>query len=263
MVMVVSLNGTNAFGAHITMATDFSVTVKPGQLVLVVTAENRGDVSAHEVQFEMIINDRVLVGPIVERLEQGKKTSAEFALTDQTGVPGRYPVVIKTYYKDEAGHRFTALTVGFYDYNSTIKPAVSISGKATRIPVDGKGQVMFVLRNDGQRKQKIDLDFFIPNELAASREHATIEIDPQQETTLAYDVENYSALANSSYPISLVGQYKDAGSHFGVAGSAVVRISGDVKSAIRPVWIWVLLGGLIPGVMVFIWFKKAKGPGLE
>jgi len=261
MAMVVSLNCTHAFAAYITMATDFSVTVKPEELALVATAENRGDVPAHEVQFEIIINERVLTGPVVEILEQDKKMSAEFTLTDMVGVPGRYPVVIKTYYKDASSHRFTALTVGFYDYRSTIESAVSISGQATTIAVDGKGQITFVLRNDGQTEQKIGLDLIIPNELSATHEHTVIEIGPQREATVDYEIENYSALANSNYPVSLVGQYEDAGSHFGVAGSAVVSIAGDVKPAARVVWIWVLLGGFIPGIMIFLRLQKATGYG--
>ena len=43
--MIISMNCTNAFGAHITLATDFSVSVKPEGLALVVMAENRGDVA--------------------------------------------------------------------------------------------------------------------------------------------------------------------------------------------------------------------------
>ena len=254
--MVILLQCTNAFGAYITMATEFSVTVKPDELTLVATAENRGDVPAHAVQFEIIFNDRVLTGPVVETLGQDKKTSSSCTPVDVALMPGRYPVVIKTYYKDASSHRFTALTVGFYDYRSILKPTVSINGQATRIPVDGKGQIAFVLRNDGQTEQKIDLALFIPNELSASHEHRVVEIGPQQEATVVYDIENYSALTNSSYPVSLVGQYENAGSHFSVAGSAVVRIADDVEPAVRLVWIWLLLGGLIPGVIIFLRLQK-------
>ncbi len=254
--MVVSLNCTNAFCSYITMATDFSITVNSEGLAIVVMAENRGDVPAHDVQFEIIMDERVLAGPIVKLLEVDGKTSVEYSLADLFGLPGRYPVIIRTYYKDASGHRFTALTVGFYDYKSTNMPAVSISGHATKLPVNGKEQLKFVLRNDGLTGQKIDLALFLPNELSTSHERSTIEIDPQQEETLVYDVENYSALANSSYPVSLVGRYEDAGSRFGVAGSAVVQVVGEVKSAVRPIWIWVVLGGRMPGVIVFLRLQK-------
>jgi len=260
-IMAASLCCTSAVASYITMVTNFSVTVKPEELTLVVTAENRGDVPARDVQFEIIINDRVVTGPVVEILEQDKKTSAEFTLTDKAGVPGRYPAVIKTYYKDASGHGFTALTVGFYDYHSIIKSTVSISGQATRLSMDGKGQVTFLLRNDGQTEQKVDLALFVPNELSVTHENRVIDVAPQQETTIVFDLENYSALANSSYPISLVGQYKDAGNHFSMAGSAVVRITNEVEPATRQVWIWLLLGGLIPGVIIFLRLQKAAGSG--
>ena len=93
------------------------------------------------MQFEIILDDKVLVGPVVKKLEVDEKTSADFSLADVFGIPGRYPVVIRTNYKDANGYRFTALTVGFYDYQSTVMPAVSISGHAIKIPVDGKGRM--------------------------------------------------------------------------------------------------------------------------
>lgn len=257
-VMVVSLKSTNAFGSYITMVTDFSVAVESGGLTLVVTAENRGDVPAHDVQFEIIVDQRVLAGPAVKRLEVAGKTSAAFSMNDLFGLPGRYAIVIRTYYRDASGHRFTAVTAGSYDYKSTGMPAVSISGHASRLSVDGKGQLEFVLRNDGLSGQKVDLRLFIPDELSASDERSAIEIGPQQEETLVYDVENYSALVNSHYAVLLVGWYDTDGNRFGVAGSAVVQVVGDVRSAARPPWIWVVLGVGIPVVMGFL---RLKGSG--
>jgi hypothetical protein len=258
MAMVVSLNCTNAFGSYITMETGFSVTVKPEGLALVVMAENRGDVPAHEVQFEVSVNDKVYLGPLVKTLGVAEKTSVDFSLADVFGTPGRYPIVIRTYYKDENAYPFSALTVGFYDYKSSMLPTVSISGQASRLPVDSKGQLNFVLHNDGSTAQKVDLALFIPDELLASPEFSTTEIGPQQEQSLVYELENYSALANSQYQVSLVGRYEDAGNHVGVAGSAVVSVVGDAESAVRPIWIWIVMGGLIPGVLVLLRFQKHR-----
>ena len=257
-VMVVSLQSTNAFGSYITMVTDFSVAVESEGLTLVVTAENRGNVPAHDVQFEIIVDQRVLAGPAVKRLEVAGKTSATFSMRDLFAFPGRYAIVIRTHYKDASGHRFTAVTVGSYDYKSTGMPAVSISGHATKLSADGKGQLKFVLRNDGLSEQKVDCRLFIPDELSASDERSAIKIGPQQEETLVYDIENYSALANSRYAVLLVGWYDTDGNRFGVAGSAVVQVIGDVRSAARPPWIWVVLGGGIPLVMGFL---RLKGSG--
>lgn len=255
--IIISIHGTNAFGAHITLATDFSVSVKPDGLALAVMAENQGDVPAHDVQFEVILDNKVLAGTVVQKLAVNEKTSVNFPLADVFGIPGRYAVVIRTNYKDAAGHSFSALRVGFYNYqSSSVSPLVSISGHATGIAVDGKGRVNFVLRNDGQTGQKIELALFIPNEFSVSQEYSVVEIGSQQEETLVYEVENYSALANSRYQVSLVGRYEENGYRFSVAGSAVIRVTGDAKVAGRPVWVWVLLGGLVPVVIIFLRLKK-------
>ncbi|MGB5716292.1 MAG: hypothetical protein WBN81_04265 [Gammaproteobacteria bacterium] len=256
MTMVILLSCSSAFGAHISMTTSFSVIEKPGGLMLEVAAENRGDVSAHDVQFEIILDERVLVGPVVNRLDINEKTSMDFPLIDVFGIPGRYPVVVRTGYKDAAGYRFTALLVGFHDYLASVVPAISISSQQTEIPFDGKGRMTFVLRNDGQTGQKIDLALILPNELSAAHEHSVIEIGPQQQQTLDYDVENYSALANSNYPISLLGQYEANGRRFSTAGTAVARVVSVVKPTHRPVWVWVLLGVYLPGVIIFLRLKK-------
>ena len=85
LAMVVSLNCTNAFGSYITMETGFSVVVRPEGLALVVMAENRGDVPAHDVQFEVIVDDKVYVGPLVKTLGVAEKTSVDFSLADVFG----------------------------------------------------------------------------------------------------------------------------------------------------------------------------------
>ena len=67
--VIVSLNSTNAHGAHITLATEFSVSVKAEDFALLVMAENRGDVPAHDVQLDVIVGDKSLVGPVVKKTE--------------------------------------------------------------------------------------------------------------------------------------------------------------------------------------------------
>lgn len=256
VVLIMLLNCTNAFGANITLVTDFLVRMKPEGLALELMTENRGDVPAHDVQLEVIAEDKVLAGPVVKKLDVDEQASVNFTLADVLGIPGRYPVVIRTNYKDANGYPFTALSVGFHDYQSSLTPAVFIRGETIRLPVGGKVRVSFVLRNDGWTAQDIDLALYIPNELSVMHQPSVIELGSQQKRTLEYEVENFSALANSRYQIPLVGQYEKNGKHFSVAGSAVVLLVDDARPAVKPVWIWVLLCGLMPGVIIFQRLKK-------
>jgi len=256
LAAVIMLHCTNVLGAYITMASGFSVTRKPGGLTLQVTAENRGDEPAYGVQFEIVMADTTLISPAIGTLAANQKTSVEYSLADVFKLPGRYTIVIRTYYKGAHGNRYTALTTGYYDYNSSAKPAISITGQATEMPVDGKGRLEFMLRNDGNKAQQIALALFLPNELSTSNEKSVLTVGPQQSETVVYDVENFSATESSRYAVSLVGQYEDAGSHF---GSTVVRVVGaNTGSVQRPIWIWVVLSGLLPGVIVLLALQKKK-----
>ena len=241
-----------AHGGHITMATQYSVTPVPDGAMLAVTVRNRGDVPAHAVQFEVSVEGNSLVGPVIDKLAVDESTSVEFTLADHFQRPGRYPLVIRTFYKDTAGHRFTALIVGFYNHQSSVKPDVFIEGQATIVPVDGSGTVAFVLRNEGSSTLAMDLELHLPEELSTARRHAVVEVVPHSEDTVMFDLENYSALANSRYPVALVGRYEHDGHSYGVAGTATIRLGREDPGKIRPIWIWFMLGGLLPVVIVFL-----------
>lgn len=258
MALVILQSGRCAIGSYITLATGYSVIDEAGEPVLVVTAENRGDEPAYAVQSEIIVDDAVRVGQPVRVLGANEKTAGQFPLAGVLETPGRYPVVVRTFYEDANGYRFTALTVGVYNHRSGITPAVSITGRATEIPLDGTGRLEFVLRNEGLDALEIDTMLYLPDELSVTDEHARIDLAPRQDRVIAYRLENFAALANSSYPVSLIGRYRQAGSPIGVVGSAVVRISADAGSAARPLWIWVILGGLLPGVMLLAWLQRTR-----
>jgi hypothetical protein len=256
--MVASMMITSAFGSSITMVTEFSVDMKSGRPVLKVATENRGNVPAHEVQFEIMVDDTVFSGPVAGTLDVGENTSTEESLADVLKIPGRYPVVIRTHYEDDSGYRFSALSAGYFDYESAIMPEILISGRSAEVPVDGKTHLEFMLRNESDAGQVIDLTLYIPNELSASHEHSSVELGPGQEMRVAYGLENYSALANSSYQVVLVGRYDSTGSHLGVTGATVVRVTGNDVTADRPRWAWFVLGGVLPGVLVFVWLANKK-----
>jgi hypothetical protein len=256
--MVTSMMITSAFGASITMVTGFSVEMKSGRPVLKVATENRGNVPAHDVQFEIMFDDTVFSGPVAGTLDVGGKTSTEESLADVLKVPGRYPVVIRTHYRDDSGYRFSALSSGYFDYRSAVIPGIFISGRPAKMPVDGRTRLEFVLRNDSDTRQMIDLTLFLPNELSVSHEYSSVELGPGQEMTVAYELENYSALVGSSYQVVLIGRYDGAGSRLGVTGATVVRVTGNDVTADRPRWAWFVLGGVLPGVLVFVWLANKK-----
>ena len=241
-----------AHAGHITIATQFSVTQAADGPVLAVTIQNRGDVSAQAVQIEVSVEGDSLVGPVIDKLAVDESTSAEFTLADRFQSPGRYPLVIRTFYKDKAGHRFTALIVGFYTHQTANTPDVFIEGQAATVPIDGRGSVVFVLRNEGNTTRVLDLELHLPEELSASRRRAVVEVAANGEDTVVFHLDNYSALSNSRYPVTLVGRYQQGGHSYGVAGTATIRLGEETPVTTKPTWIWFVLAGLLPLVIVLL-----------
>lgn len=250
--LLAALSMSCAHGAHITMATQFSVTQAADGLVLAVSVQNRGNVPAHAIQVEVSVEGESLLGPVLDQLAVDESTSVEFDLADHFQEPGRYPLVIRVFYKDAAGHRFTALIVGFYNHDTAVTPDVFIEGQAATVPVDGRDRVIFVLRNEGSETRTLDLELHLPEELSATRRRVIVEIPPGSEATVMFDLENYSGLANSRYPVTLVGRYEHDGHSYGVAGTATIQLGSESPEMSRPTWIWLVLAGLLPLVMALL-----------
>ncbi len=256
--LAVALGMSCAHGAHITMATQFSVTQEADGLTLAVTVQNRGNVPAHAVQVEASVEGESLVGPVFEKLAVHESASVAFGLVNPFQQPGRYPLVIRTFYKDAAGHRFTALVVGFYNHDTANTPNVFINGQAATVPVDGRGRAVFVLRNKGSGMRTVDLELHLPEELSATRRRAVVELAPASQDSVVFDLENFSGLLNSRYPVTLVGRFEHDGYSYAVAGTATVQIGNESTNRIKPTWIWFVLAGLLPLVMVLLRLQSRR-----
>jgi hypothetical protein len=229
-----------ALASYITMATEFSITATPAGLELVVASENRGDEPSYGVQFEVQAGDKQFTSAEVPRLSVNGKTTERFPVGDAFGLPGHYPIVIKTHYKDGNAYPFSALTVGFYDHQQPVVSKVLMRARNADVPSNGAGTVNVVVRNNDAVPRDLEVVLHLPDELAAAAQRQSLQLAAGSEETLDFVVENFSALENSSYSVAVVAQYEDEERHYSASGSAVVRITAP--SAMTSRWIWVFAG---------------------
>ena len=226
--------------SYITMATEFSIVATPAGLELVVASENRGDEPSYGVQFEVQAGDKQFTSAEVPRLSVNGKTTERFPVGDAFGLPGHYPIVIKTHYKDGNAYPFSALTVGFYDHQQPVVSKVLMRARNADVPSNGAGTVNVVVRNNDAVPRDLEVVLHLPDELAAAAQRQSLQLAAGSEETLDFVVENFSALENSSYSVAVVAQYEDEERHYSASGSAVVRITAP--SAMTSRWIWVFAG---------------------
>ncbi len=240
VAFLIACSGAKA--SFITMATDFSVTETPDGPVLMVSTRNQGDEAAYGVQIEVQTGDAQFTSSVVPRLAVNEQLAEQYSVDGAFGLPGHYPIIIKTHYKDANGYPFSALSVAFHDYQQPVVSKILIRAETVSIPSNGKGKVSFVIRNTDSVARDLDLFLHLPDELVVVSERQSLQLDPGSEEQLQFLIENFSALENSSYAIALVAQYEDDARHYSSAGPAVVRITpSSVGSGSRN---WVLGGSI-------------------
>ncbi len=246
-----------ALATYITMATEFSITATPAGLELVVASENRGDEPSYGVQFEVQAGNKQFTSAQVPRLTVNEKISERFLVGDAFGLPGHYPIVIKTHYKDGNAYPFSALTIGFYDHQEPVVSKILMRAQNADIPSNGSGTVSVVVRNNDSVPRDLEVVLHLPNELAAVAEQQSLQLAPGTEKTLHYVVENFSALENSSYAVALIAQYEDGERHYSASGSSVARITAP--SAMTSRWIWVFGGfGAVVLVLLIVVIRRQR-----
>lgn len=245
--------------SFITMETGFGFKETDGSLMLRLSTRNRGDEPAYAVQFEASIGKAGVTGKTVPRLNVDQQASEEFEIKDAFGLPGHYPLVIKTHYQDANSYRFSSLGLGFYDYQSPVISDISVKGEPIDISSDDSGKLRFTLRNSGDEARMLSLDLHVPNELSVAEGTRTLRIGPKSEETMAFTVKNFSALENSSYAVFLLAQYTQDEKHHSTSSSTIVHIKPMSEEPTPSVWLVITLSALaVLGLAVLLVRRKEE-----
>jgi hypothetical protein len=247
-----------ALASYISMATEFSITASPAGLELLVASENRGDEPSYGVQFEVLAGNKQFTSAEVPRLNVNEKISEQFPVGDAFGLPGHYPIVIKTHYKDANAYPFSALTVGFYDHQEPVVSKILMRAENVHVPSNGSGTVNVVVRNNDSVTRDLEIVLHLPDELAAGSTQQSLQLAPGSEQTLHYLVENFSALEGSSYAIALIAQYEDSERHYSSSGSAEARITAASALSSRGMWVFGGAGSVVLILLILVMRKQRK-----
>ncbi len=256
LAAVTLLVSTNVMASYITLASDYSVTEGADGLKLKVTTRNQGDEPAYGVQFEVQIGNQTFTSTSVPQLGVNETTSSDLSVHDVFHLPGHYPVLIKTHYQDANTYQFTALAVGFYDFQYPVVSKVLIRAENASMPANGKGTMKYTVRNNDSVERELVLTLHLPDELAALKNSDSLTIAPKQSKSLEYTIENFSALENSGYGIVLVAEYEDGKSHYSVAGSATMRITAPETMDRYQAWVVAAVAAVVLLFLIIIRLRR-------
>jgi hypothetical protein len=211
-----------ANASFISLKTAVSSRYDHGRLTVIVSAQNKGDESAYNVQWEFRLGSQRVMGDKIPELPVGATMRTEKKLPFQPDLPGTYPLALITHYTDANQYPFSALSLQTFVYRDAGYPPVSgLLGSAT---FDREGRLEFKAKNAGQGVIKARVMLIAPVELTVANNYRDIIIEPGNEQGLSFTVKNFSALAGSTYQLFAATEYEDGGLHYSVITPGQVKV---------------------------------------
>ena len=135
----------SASASYISLKTTVNTSVEKDVLKVRVTAVNKGDEGAHNVQAEMRLGKRVILAPKRQELgvDAAYRAAAEFDL--KLKAPGQYPMVVIMHYTDANQYSFSALSVPIFVYKE--ERVGDVFGQLSSARISEKGSIDLLRKN--------------------------------------------------------------------------------------------------------------------
>jgi hypothetical protein len=201
-----------ASASYIQLRTTVTSRVENNTLNVSISAVNKGDESAYNVQAEVqAAGETILLTKAGEiKINESYKDGASRALDLKR--PGEYPLIVILHYTDANQYPFSALTGQTFSYHSSKSPA-TLLGKINGKSFWEKGKLRLTLKNISDAEIKLSAYLVVPGELRVEDRGEEAKIPARGEQGVKFNIKNLSALSGSNYQVLAVAEYEEAGRH--------------------------------------------------
>jgi hypothetical protein len=212
-----------AAASYISLRTTVSSKVIDHALEVSVSAVNKGDESAHNVQAEIKVGGKKILANKIQELgiNGAYRVRAVFDLDYKT--PGEYPLVVTMHYADANMYPFSALNCQTFAYKAEALPA-SIFGSISSASFWKKGRAKLTLKNMGASEIETSTCLVVPRELTAAEESFKVRVPAKSSGQISFEIENFSALGGSTYQVFAVSEYEKNGVHHTNVAPGMIKI---------------------------------------
>jgi hypothetical protein len=242
-----------ALASYISLRTTVNALVKGRILEVVITAVNKGDEPAYGVQAEVRAGNRVIMtGKKAElRVDEAYTARASFGLDLKNA--GQYPLITILHYADANQYPFSALNGQTFVYLSEMPPQVA--GKLSSAKFSKTGALSLYLKNQGEAAVKIKAKLALPRELATEKDQLEMELNPHESKTDNFTVENFSALAGSTYQVFAAVEYDAQHRHYTLIIPAKISVVEKNLFKDFQYGFYILIAALL---LLFVYFQFKK-----
>jgi hypothetical protein len=211
-----------ANASYISLQTALSSRYEHGRLTVNVSALNKGDEPAYNVQWEFRAGGRSVLGDKIPVLDVGSTMRTVKRLPFPAGLPGNYPLTLITHYADANQYPFSALTLQTFTNGQDGYPTVA--GRLSSAAFDREGRLTYRLKNGGPGLIVAVTRLVAPAELTVAPAERVSTIEPGSEQVLSFTVKNFSALFGSTYQAFAVTEFDRDGRHYTVIAPGLAKI---------------------------------------
>lgn len=232
----------------ISMETTIETTVKTGSLNVTVNLANKGDEEAYSVQIKAEGQGFAWESPVQKVHPHNHVHTARFAQSLKATLPGRYPLLLRVRYKDANQYPFTAISATTYTVGKDASEGVL--GVLEEAVVEKSARLTLKLKNLDSAPKKLQIRFFLPDELSAEPSQLEKDLGPSEETSAVFSVKNFSALSDSSYPIYAVIEYDQNNLHQTALALGSVQVVERTLLERYKFLLWALFAVVLVAVLI-------------
>jgi hypothetical protein len=217
------------FFAPLVLAGSISITVTAtssgfeNNNMINLSLQNSGNEAAEDVHISLLLPQGFTSeNAVIGRLVPGVPWSGSIIVnTTDNLLPGAYPAVILTQYRDANGYPFSSVSKSNIIYKEISYS--DISGMIKKAELSDNGNIDMTLRNLGSSAIDAKIRLYLPLEIKADEYEKSIHLDAKSEKELSFRVSNFGALAGSSYFVLAAVEY-DGDKHYTQFASGIVEI---------------------------------------
>lgn len=188
-----------AEAGFIAMETTLDAELRDGEVVLRVTARNRGDEAAWNVRLEALFPLAPRSSEIFEKLDVNEAAEHTFRWPAPRGEYRQLVIPVISHYTDANYYPFSAVSQSVLSLGEP--PVAVFTARIDPVELDPKGLLRVGLRSLDGRPHSVEVRVVAPAELIVEPASARVEVPAGGEVLADFAMENFSGLADSVYGI--------------------------------------------------------------
>jgi len=240
--------------SYISLNTTVTAKVDGNQLKVLVTAVNKGDEPAYNVQAELRAGSNKILVEKVQKLEVNETYKGYATFDLDLDKAGHYPLVVVMHYADANQYPFSALTVQTFAYKAKDMPK-DLFGRMKSTTFWENGSIELTLKNSSNVNIKAKSDLVVPQEITVLGGAKEVALAARVSAKVKFDLENFSALSGSNYQVYAVSEYDKGSFHYTVLTPGMIKIVERNFFVRYNYFIYLLIAFLL---IIFVYFQFSK-----